>query len=95
MILNSTLYNCKGNAEIVTKTLSPADTSSSKTTISLHFFNNTTKDALYDRKIDIATEGLEYGPLLPSKKNFNNFLIQSKVRLKFTNWYYQPVFVIS
>jgi hypothetical protein len=59
MILNSTLYNCKGNAEIVTKTLSPADTSSSKTTISLHFFNNTTKDALYDRKIDIAIEGLE------------------------------------
>jgi integrase len=43
----------------VTKTLSAADTGSSKTTISLHFFNNTTKDALYDRKIDIATEGLE------------------------------------
>ena len=59
MILNSTLYNCKGNAEIVTKRLSAADTGSSKTTISLHFFNNTTKDALYDRKIDIATEGLE------------------------------------
>jgi integrase len=55
MVLNSTLYNCKGNPEIVTKV-------SSEPTISFHpSFNNdyTTKDALYDRKIDIVTEGLE------------------------------------
>jgi len=63
MVLNSTLYNCKGNPEIVIKALSAvAATGSSKTTISLHSFfnnNNTIKDALFDRKIDIATEGLE------------------------------------
>jgi hypothetical protein len=55
MVLNSTLYNCKGNPEIVTKV-------SSEPAISFHssFDNdNTTKDALFDRKIDIAKEGLE------------------------------------
>jgi hypothetical protein len=55
LALNSTLYNCKGNPEIVTKV-------SSEPTISFHSSfdkDNTTKDALYDRKIDIATEGLE------------------------------------
>jgi integrase len=51
MALNSTLYNCNGKPEIVTK--------SSEATTSLHSFNNTIKDALFDRKIDIATEGLE------------------------------------
>jgi len=63
MILNSTLYNCKGNPEIVTKALSAASTGSSKATISSHSsFNNTTissNHGLFDRKIDIATEGLE------------------------------------
>jgi hypothetical protein len=56
LALNSTLYNCKGNPEIVTKV-------SSEPTISFHSSfdndNTITKDALFDRKIDIATEGLE------------------------------------
>jgi hypothetical protein len=60
MILNSTLYNCRGIPEIVRKPLPAAATGSSKARISLHSsFNNTIKDALFDRKIDIATEGLE------------------------------------
>jgi integrase/recombinase XerD len=60
MALNSTLYNCRGNPEIVTRPPSAATGLSSEPTISLHSsFMNTTKDALFDRKIDIATEGLE------------------------------------
>jgi hypothetical protein len=44
----------------VRKPLPAAATGSSKARISLHSsFNNTIKDALFDRKIDIATEGLE------------------------------------
>jgi len=46
----------QGNPEIVTKV-------SSEPTISFHSSfdndNTITKDALFDRKIDIATEGLE------------------------------------
>jgi hypothetical protein len=61
---NSTLYNCNRNPEIVTKPSATASASSESTTISLcSSFNNNTatnsKDALFDRKIDIATEGLE------------------------------------
>jgi hypothetical protein len=45
------IVSSKGKSEIVTKALSA---------ISLHSsFINTTKDASFDRKIDIATEGLE------------------------------------
>jgi hypothetical protein len=57
---NSTLYNCNRNPEIVTKPSATASASSESTTISLcSSFNNNSKDALFDRKIDIATEGLE------------------------------------
>ena len=61
MVSNSTLYNCNGKPEIVTKLSSVASDSSLKATTSLHssFNSNTIKDALFDRKIDIATEGLE------------------------------------
>jgi hypothetical protein len=65
MTWNSTLYNCKGKPEIVTKALSAASSGpSSKATTSLHFsysntITTTIKDALFDRKIDITTEGLE------------------------------------
>ena len=45
MILNSTLYNCRGIPEIVRKPLPAAPTGSSKARISLHSsFNNTIKE---------------------------------------------------
>ena len=64
MALNSTLYNCNGKPEIVAKLSSEISGSPSKATTSLHFsysntITTTIKDASFDRKIDITTEGLE------------------------------------
>ena len=61
MLSNRALYNCNRNPDIVTKPSATASASSESTTISLCSKNTATnsKDALFDRKIDIATEGLE------------------------------------